>query len=103
MEGRSENHLTNNELSRMMSSAARASAIARASTVNLFLEVKEKRLQSVNVLHYGQAYPNELLSSKIPPRIKKCLRMKLDVFEELCEQLRENSCLRDSQKSTVEQ
>jgi len=102
MEGRSENHLTQNELSRMMSSAGGASAIAAASIVNLLLEAEEKRLQSVNVLHYGQAYTNELLSSEIPPRIKQCLRMELDVFEELCEQLRENDSLRDTKKSTVE-
>ena len=102
MEGKSENHLTQYELSRIMSSAAGASAIAAVSAVNLLLEAEEKRLRSVNVLHYGQAYTNELLSSNNPPRIKQCLRMELEVFEELCEQLRSNGGLRDTKKSTVE-
>lgn len=102
MEGRSENNLTQNELARMMSSAAGASAIAAASVVNLLLKAEEKRLRSVNVLHYGQAYTDELLSSENPPRIKQCLRMELDVFEELCEQLRANGGFRDTKKSTVE-
>jgi len=102
MEGRRENHLTQNERSGMMSSATRASAIAAASAVNLLPEAEEKRLRSVNMLYYSQAYTNELLSSENPPRIKQCLRMELNVFKEHCEQLWENGVLRNTKKSTVE-
>ena len=50
----------------------------------------------------GQQYTAELLASPSAVRIRECLHMSLEVFQLICDRLREKNLLQDTRYTTVE-